>query len=361
VGPAPFREAVSRTDFLRRHEFAAIAVEDLSEWGKGGSFGVSDRSRIAAFAAFIGLVTLWPALLAAQQFSPAGGMFGVPPAGAPRALKPLQTMAPIEAPAPNAAPAPSGTPPVTLSLSARYGREFPSPITNGLLWRVFPAKPDSSGMFRILKEDKTASPIIALPPGDYVIHVSFGLANAVKAIHLKDAVREVFDLPAGGIKIEGRVGDARVPPNQITFDIFKGSQFAPGDKTVLVQGVLTGDVVVVPEGNYHIVSNYGDTNAVVRSDIMVHAGKLTDVTVNHHAALITLKLVNARGGEALADTSWSVITPGGDVVKEFTGVFPRIVLAEGDYRAIARNEGHTYERDFRVLTGVDGEVEVLAH
>ena len=152
-----------------------------------------------------------------------------------------------------------------------------------------------------------------------------------------------------------------MPPNQITFDIFKGSQFAPGDKTVLVKGVLTGDVVVVPEGNYHIVSNYGDTNAVVRSDIMVHAGKLTDVTVNHHAALITLKLVNARGGEALADTSWSVITPGGDVVKEFTGVFPRIVLAEGDYRAIARNEGHTYERDFRVLTGVDGEVEVLAH
>jgi hypothetical protein len=347
--------------FLRQHEFAAIAVEDLSEWGKGGSFGVSDRSRIAALAAFIGLVTLWPALLAAQQFSPTGGMFGVPPASAPRPLKPLQTMAPIEAPTPNAAPVPSGTPPVTLSLSARYGREFQSPITSGLLWRVFPAKPDSSGMFRILKEDKTASPIVALPPGDYVVHVSFGLANAVKAIHLKDAAREVFDLPAGGIKLEGRVGDARVPPNQITFDIFKGSQFAPGDKTVLVQGVLTGDVVVVPEGNYHIVSNYGDTNAVVRSDIMVHTGKLTDVTVNHHAALVTLKLVHDRGGEALVDTSWSVITPGGDVVKEFTGVFPRIVLAEGDYRAIARNEGHTYERDFRVVTGVDGEVEVLAH
>ena len=41
-------------------------------------------------------------------------------------------------------------------------------------------------------------------------------------------------------------------------------------------------------------------------------------------------------------------------------MFPRVVLAEGDYRAIARNGGRTFERDFTVVTGVDGEVEVLA-
>jgi hypothetical protein len=35
------------------------------------------------------------------------------------------------------------------------------------------------------------------------------------------------------------------------------------------------------------------------------------------------------------------------------------VRAEGDYRAIARNEGRTYERDFKVIAGVDGEVEVV--
>ena len=116
----------------------------------------------------------------------------------------------------------------------------------------------------------------------------------------------------------------------------------------------------MPEGNYYIVSNYGDTNAVVRSDIRVQTGKLTDVTVNHRAAVIMLKLVSERGGEALANTSWSVITPGGDVIKESNGAFPRVVLAEGDYRAIARNDGRTYERNFKVITGVDGEVEVIA-
>jgi hypothetical protein len=98
----------------------------------------------------------------------------------------------------------------------------------------------------------------------------------------------------------------------------------------------------------------------VRSDVHVQAGKLIDIAVTHRAAVITLKLVNEARGEALANTQWSVLTPGGDVIKESIGAFPRVVLAEGDYRAIARNEGKTFQRDFKVITGVDGEVEVLA-
>jgi hypothetical protein len=312
------------------------------------------------FVLCLGLAASWSGATLAQQLLPpsGGGVGPAPTFTAPRALPPSQSMAPA-APAPGTIPAP-GAAQVPLTLIARYGRDAPAQITSGLLWRIFPAKPDPGGTFRVLKEDKSASPVVALPAGDYVVHVSFGLASAAKALHLKEATREVFDLPAGGVRLEGRVGDVRIPPGQITFDVFKGSQFEPGYKAPLTQGVVTGDVVVVPEGNYHIVSNYGDTNAVVRADIRVQSGKLTDVTVNHRAALITLKLVSDRGGDPIANTSWSIITPGGDVIKESTGVFPRIVLAEGDYRAIARNDGRTFERDFKVITGVDGEVEVLA-
>jgi hypothetical protein len=295
-----------------------------------------------------------------QQFTP-GAIGGVPASslGGARLVPPSAgATRSVQSPAATAAAAVG--PQVSLTLIARYGRDAPSQITNGLVWRIFPTRPDASGVFRAIREEKTPSPVIALPQGDYVVHVSFGLASAAKMIRLKEATREIFEIAAGGIKFEGRVGDVKIPDSQISFDVYKGSQFDVGDKTVLVQGVVTGDVVVVPEGTYHIVSNYGDSNAVVRSDIRVQAGKLTDVTVNHRAALITLKLVNERGGEALANTGWSVITPGGDVIKESIGAFPRVILAEGDYRAIARNDGHTYERDFKVITGVDGEVEVLA-
>jgi hypothetical protein len=331
--------------------------------------------RIAIYA---GLTAMWSAAASAQQMLPpsVSGIGSPPVFGVTRALPQTQSIAPAFAPqappampipplisAPAAMPIPAlggaaGSQQIPLALVARFGRDATTQITNGLVWRIFPAKPDVTGTFRAIKEDKTASPVMALPPGDYVVHVSFGLASTAKALRLREATREVLEVPAGGVKLEGRVGDVRIAPSEITFDIFKGSQFEPGFKTPLAQGVLTGDVVVVPEGNYHIVSNYGDTNAVVRSDIRVQTGKLTDVTVSHRAALITLKLVGERGGEAIANTNWSIITPGGDVIKESTGVFPRVVLAEGDYRAIARNEGRTYEREFKVIAGVDGEVEV---
>jgi hypothetical protein len=277
----------------------------------------------------------------------------VPPAGP--VLQSLPPAAATPAPVPAI---PAGQ--AALGLTARFGRDMPV-VTGGLVWRVYGNKPDQTGAFRLLKEDKAATPVITLPPGGYVIHVGFGLASSTRAVQLRagETAREIFEIPAGGLRIEGRVGDARIPPGQISFDVYKGSQFEPSGKRPMVQSVMTGDLVLLPEGTYHIISNYGDANSVVRSDIRVQAAKLTDATVTHRAAIITLKLVNERGGEAIADTQWSVITPGGDVIKESIGAFPRVILAEGDYRVIARNENRTYEREFKVITGVDGEVEVL--
>ena len=273
----------------------------------------------------------------------------MPGPSAPPAVPPVAQAAPA---------APAGN--VLLAVAARYGQNAP-PISAGLIWRVYAARPDSPGNFRLIKEDRAAAPTFTLPPGNYVVHASLGLASAAKTVQLRgDSVREVFDIPAGGIRLEGRVGDIRIPLGQIVFEIFTGSQFDSNERRPIAQNVQTGDVVLLPEGTYYIVSNYGDGNSVVRSDIHIDAGRLTDIVVTHRAAIKTLKLVNNPGGEALANTQWTVLTPGGDVIKESIGAFPRLVLAEGDYHVIARNEGRTYQRDFKVITGVDGEVEVLA-
>ena len=304
-----------------------------------------------------------------------------PPADIPAPSPPIQNLAPPSEsavpaaprgptlqslpPASNPAPAPSQRPTASaqaqLALAARYGSNLPQ-ITSGLHWRIYSAKPDQGG-FRPLKEDRGASPVFSLPPGNYVIHVGFGLASATRTIQLRaDGSREIFDIPAGGLRIQGRVGDARIPQGQSWFDLFPGSQFEPGDRRAIVQSVAAGDVILVPEGSYHIVSHYGDGNSVVRSDIRVQSGKLIDAVVTHRAAIITLKLVSQYGGEARANTQWSVLTPGGDVVKESIGAFPRVILAEGEYRAVARSDDRDkpYERTFKVVTGVDTEVEVLA-
>jgi hypothetical protein len=295
----------------------------------------------------------------AMNLAPSSGPASVPNLPPPLTAPPPPAVAAVP---PAAAPA-SIAPPsqAVLALTARFGKDLPV-VTGGLVWRIFSDKPDETGNMKMVREDRNPSPNIVLPPGNYVIHVALGLVSAVRPVTLKaETDRESFILPAGGLRLEGRVGSSKIPQNQVSFAIYKGSQFEGGEHAPLVPSVSPGDVVLLPEGTYYIISNYGDANSVVRSDIRVQASKLTDVTVTHRAAVITLKLVSDHGGEALANTAWSVITPGGDVIKESIGAFPRVVLSEGEYRAIAKNEGKVYERAFNVVNGVDGEVEVVAH
>src|SRR6266702_4339540 len=332
---------------------------------------------------FAACLVLGPGVAQAQLFSdrpppvppasvpdPGGAVSLAPPSGpgaTPPNLPPIlaqpasPTIPPAVSTVPSAPPLSAAAPgQAVLSLTAKYGKDTP-PITSGLVWRVFADRPDENGTFKLIREDRNATPNIVLPPGNYVVHVAFGLVSAVRTVSLKaETDRESFVLPAGGLRIEGRVGTSRIPLNQISFAIYKGSQFESGERASLVPNVAAGDVVLLPEGTYYIISNYGDPASLVRSDIRVQAGKLTDVIVTHRAAVITLKLVSEKGGEALANTAWSVLTPGGDVIKESIGAFPRVILAEGDYVAIARNEGKVFTRDFKVEPGFDREIEVMA-
>ena len=350
-----------------RHLAAALLAIGMAAGSFGTSFAQSTPPGFDSIPRPPGLIG------PSQNLMPPGAGSGVlaPPAAPsnPLVLSPPQPVARPPPATPSSPPTtativptvpmvPAGQ--VALMVSARFGRDPPN-INGGLHWRIYPDKPDPNGVFRLLREERAAAPIFVLPPGGYVVHVAFGLATAAKKVQLRsETVREVFEVVAGGARFEGRVGDSRIPAGQITFDVFRGSQFEGGEKRPLASGVPTTDVVLLPEGAYHVVSNYGDSNATVRSDIRVQAGKLTDVVVNHRAAVITLKLVNEKGGEALANTQWSVLTPGGDVVKEAVGAFPKVILAEGEYSVVARNEGKTFNGKFKVEPGFDREIEVLA-
>ncbi len=131
-------------------------------------------------------------------------------------------------------PGPTTAGQAVLALTARFGKDLPV-INNGLVWRVFADKPDESGTFKLIREDRGATPNIVLPPGSYVVHVALGLVSATRAVTLKSETdRESFVLPAGGLRIEGRVGTSKIPQNQISFVLYKGSQFEAAERASLV-------------------------------------------------------------------------------------------------------------------------------
>src|SRR5689334_5439369 len=74
---------------------------------------------------------------------------------------------PVQSPTPGTTTAsipvvPAGQ--VALALSARFGKEA-LPISGGLTWRVYGAKPDATGNYKLVKEDKSPSPTLVLPAG----------------------------------------------------------------------------------------------------------------------------------------------------------------------------------------------------
>ncbi len=274
----------------------------------------------------------------------------------------------------------------TLNLSAVLSGGA-APLTGGLRWRVFGAKADPDGSHPLIVESGQAQPTLTIPPGDYVVHVAFGLASAAKRVILGAEVRsERLTLAAGALRIQGTVSDAPIDPSKLSLAIYVPQNCNPLGKLVYAKA-KAGDIVGLPEGSYHIVSTYLDTvgarssvsapgnsgksaapappaaipsNSVVNADIKVVSGKRIDVAIRHRCATLTLKLVNKQGAEALANTTFTVLTPGGDVIRELVGAFPSLVLAEGEYVVIARHESKVYQSTFQVQTGMDRDVEVVA-
>ncbi|MGD0633815.1 MAG: hypothetical protein ABSA13_06010 [Beijerinckiaceae bacterium] len=325
--------------------------------------------------ALAGSFALAIAPVAAQTLAPA------PPAATPLPpglLNPNRSTQRPEEPAKAtggaALPAPVKT--GQLYLSALLSAHDAQPIAMApLIWRVFDDKAGTGGRHHLVVESRDAAPTLTLPEGTYIVHASLDLASAVRRVTVTDkASSERMVLNAGALRIVGMLGDQPINPAKLSIDIYV-PEAGNSEAKLVLSHAKAGDLIGLPEGNYHVVSTLLDTagysgtqpsgvgnktNSLVSADLKVQAGKLTDATLRHRSAVMTLKLVGTLGGEALANTAFTILTPGGDVIREMIGAFPSLVLAEGEYVAIARHDSRTYQTTFKVNSTVDRDVEVLA-
>jgi hypothetical protein len=231
-------------------------------------------------------------------------------------------------------------------------------IPEGLVWRVFDTRTDSSGELALAAKSEEAQANFELPPGKYVVHVAYGRAQASETIEVpQGGARKSIVLDAGALRLNASIsGDVAIPINLLRFDVFSGSE---SDRAIVAQGLAANDIVTLNAGTYHIVSHFGEINAIVRADLRVEPGQLTDATLYHRAAQMTFKLVTEAGGEAVADVEWTIKTAGGQTVFTDIGAFPATVLQEGDYLVLAKRGEAVYNREFQVQAGQAREVEVL--
>jgi hypothetical protein len=252
----------------------------------------------------------------------------------------------------------------------RVGVDFEAKLTEdgaavqeGLEWNVFSPIPGEDGKLPLAASSKGGSAHFRLAPGDYFVNVSFGRATATKKLTVVSSgeqPKQVLVLNAGGLLLNAVSGqDVRIPAKDLKFSVYSSDVLESGERGLVVANIPPKTIVRLNAGTYQVVSNYGSVNATVRADIQVVAGKLIEATMQQRAAKVTLKLVAEKGGEAIADTAWSVLASSGDMIKESVSAFPTMVLSEGEYTAIARNKDKIYQRDFEVEAGRNFDVEVL--
>lgn len=300
-------------------------------------------------------------LVAAFPWNPASTIAQEQRYEAPRAI-PITPSLPMEGSAfgdaPRALPGGlqgSDTTVHALSLTATIaGSEMP--IQSGLMWRIYAVNPE--GEPALIYELDETSPRQPLPQGNYIIHVSYGYASAIARVALRGDSVTRLTIPAGGLRITGVIGTDPIPDEDLTYSVYLPEQNNPEARLVAAQ-IASGETLRLPEGDYHVVSSFGSANAIARADLNVEVGKVTDATINHRGARVTLKLVPMEGAEAFAGTAFSVLTPGGDTIHEEVGAFPSLILAEGEYVVIARHEGQVYSREFTVESGNDADIEIV--
>lgn len=248
--------------------------------------------------------------------------------------------------------------PQPVTLSARITPDG-APIPDGVVWRIFDTQPDASGELALVAKSDAGAPTVELPPGEYVVHVAYGRAQTSEPLSVVPGANEkTFVLDAGALRLNSAVtGDIAIPVGLLKFDVFTAGE--ENDRALVAEGLKPNDIVTLNAGTYHIVSYFGTTNAVVRADLRVEPGQLTDATLYHHASQIGFKLVSEAGGEAIADVEWTVKTADGATVFSELGAFPSTVLAEGEYLVLAKQGNQVFNREFEVQPGSPREIEVL--
>ena len=248
--------------------------------------------------------------------------------------------------------------PQDVHLDARIMDSSPA-ISDGAVWRVFDTRTDASGELELVAKADTSVADLQLPPGEYLVHVAYGRAQASDSLTVAATkTSKTLVLDAGGLRLNAAVtGDIAIPANLVRFRIYSDSD--EDDRNLVVPDLRTNDIVTLNAGTYHVVSYFGRINAVVRADLRVQPGQLTDATLYHKAGQVSFKLVSEPGGEAIADIDWTVKTAAGETVFTNLGAFPSAVFAEGDYVVLAKRGAQVFNRDFQVQAGAPEEIEVL--
>jgi len=251
-----------------------------------------------------------------------------------------------------------------LELVAKLASDAP-PLTTNIKWEIYNFQKSSDGNRAQIVTSDVAQPILPLAPGKYIVRAVFGVSSAAKVVTISTAqiTDATFILNTGGIRVKPLLIAGEPPlgktPRQWIY-------LASGPKNLTApQLVAIADdpkkIHQLTAGTYELISKFGTANAIVKTNVTVSPGLLTDVEVSHKAGIVTFKLFKKwRGGEELTDVIWKLFDEEDNIVASNLAAGSGEIIAPGRYKVAAKYNEDTFTKIFRIKPGRKKLIQVVA-
>jgi len=250
-----------------------------------------------------------------------------------------------------------------LGLVAKLASNSP-PLEINIKWEIYNFLKSSDGNRSQILTSEVAQPTLPLSPGKYIVRAVFGVSSTAKVITISPAqiTDATFILNTGGIRVKplliaGEPPAGKMPQQWIYLSPSPASSSAP-------QLVATADdpdeIHQLSAGTYELISKFGTANAVVKTNVTISPGLLTEVEVSHKAGIVQFKLFKKwRGGEELTGASWKLFDDEGNEVASDLAAGSGEIIAPGRYKVTALYNDNTYTKMFNIKPGRKKLIQVV--
>ena len=247
----------------------------------------------------------------------------------------------------------------TVSLSAHALDS--GPLMSGATFLVF-KNGEPGGQHEVVRS-RLDEPKFDLPAGQYRIAAVLGLARVEKDITVGpgDAQKHNLILDAGGVRLASVLaGNGAQLDRNLLYRVYGQSPKDGAPNQELIATTVATPTLFLPSGRYRIESQYGWHNARQTREIDVSAGDVLDVSFEHKACEVKLKLVAKPGAAPIEPVKWTLKYNGGGTVLISQDASPSLILQAGNYQAMAQHEAKTYSQTFEAASNQEQTIEIIA-
>jgi hypothetical protein len=224
-----------------------------------------------------------------------------------------------------------------LQLSA-VGKEV-TESAEALIFSVAEDDPDAPSGRREVARSAARQADFVLPPGTYYVIARLGIIEARESLAVGpgDVVKRTLSVAAGRLALATKpMGTTSALNEPVSYRVER----IDGSSQDAITTSRPSPVLLLLGGRYRVEGRYGVMNARVVREIEVKAGQTQQLTLEHQAASLKLRLIGG-GGAALTEVFWDVKDETGTTVWTTGQAEPSATLQAGRYRIRAERRSAT--------------------